>query len=41
MDGLMHVPADTEIHKRDAVRIDVIHDRSANRLAILGFSDPS
>ncbi len=40
MDGLMHVPADTEIHKRDAVRIDVIHDRAANSLAILGVSDP-
>lgn len=40
MDGLMHVPADTEIHKRDAVRIDVIHDRAANTLAILGVSDP-
>jgi molybdenum cofactor synthesis domain-containing protein len=40
MDGLMHVPADTEIHKRDAVRIEVIHDRSANSLAILGVSDP-
>lgn len=40
MDGLMHVPADTEIHKRDAVRIDVIHDRAVNSLAILGVSDP-
>lgn len=40
MDGLMHVPADTEIHKRDAVRIDVIHDCAANSLAILGVSDP-
>lgn len=40
MDGLMHVPAETEIHKRDAVRINVIHDRAANSLAILGVSDP-
>ncbi|HEY7161011.1 MAG TPA: molybdopterin molybdotransferase MoeA, partial [Acidobacteriota bacterium] len=40
MDGLMHVPADTEIHKRDAVRIDALHDRAANSLAILGVSDP-
>jgi molybdopterin molybdotransferase/putative molybdopterin biosynthesis protein len=40
MDGLMHVPADTEIHKRDAVRIDVIHDHAVNSLAILGVSDP-
>jgi len=41
MDGLMHVPADTEIHKRDAVRIDVIHDRvAANSLAMLGVPDP-
>jgi putative molybdopterin biosynthesis protein len=40
MDGLMHVPADTEIHKRDAVRIDITHDQAANTLAILGVSDP-
>jgi molybdenum cofactor synthesis domain-containing protein len=40
MDGLMHVPADTEIHKRDAVRIDVLQDRAVNSLAILGVSDP-
>jgi putative molybdopterin biosynthesis protein len=40
MDGLMHVPSDTEIHKRDAVRIDVIQECAANSLAILGTSDP-
>jgi putative molybdopterin biosynthesis protein len=41
MDGLMHVPAGTEIHKRDGVRIDIIHDRSANTLAIRGAWDPA
>ncbi len=39
MDGLMHVPADTAIHKRDAVRVDVVHDRAANTLAIRGVAD--
>ena len=39
MDGLMHVPAETEIHKRDGLRIDIILDRSANTLAIRGSSD--
>jgi putative molybdopterin biosynthesis protein len=41
MDGLMHVPAGIEIHKRDGVRIDIIQDRSANTLAIRGAWDPA
>jgi molybdenum cofactor synthesis domain-containing protein len=39
MDGLMHVPPDTAIHKRDGVRIDIVQDRSANTIAIRGATD--
>jgi putative molybdopterin biosynthesis protein len=41
MDGIMHVPAQTEIHKRDGLRVDIIQDRAANTLAIRGASDPA
>jgi hypothetical protein len=39
MDGLMHVPPGTTIKKRDAVRVDVIHDRARNSVAARGISD--
>jgi putative molybdopterin biosynthesis protein len=39
MDGLMHVPPNTAIHKRDGVRIDLVQDRSANTIAIRGVTD--
>ncbi|HSP07866.1 MAG TPA: molybdopterin molybdotransferase MoeA [Acidobacteriota bacterium] len=40
MDGWMHVPPGTEIHKRDAVRIDLIQDRTARVIAIRGANHP-
>jgi molybdopterin molybdotransferase/putative molybdopterin biosynthesis protein len=40
MDGLMHVPADTPIRKRDAVRVDLFRDITPNSLVIRGASDP-
>ncbi len=39
MDGLMHVPADTEIKKRDAVRIEVLQDQSLMTISARGISD--
>ncbi len=39
MDGLMHVPADTEIRKRDAVRIEVLQDHSLNTISAKGIPD--
>jgi hypothetical protein len=39
MDGLMHVPPRTAIHKRDAVRVDVIRDRPLNTVAVRGVVD--
>jgi putative molybdopterin biosynthesis protein len=40
MDGLMHVPPQTTIRKRDGVRIDLIHERTQNTIALKGVSDP-
>ena len=40
MDGLMHVPPQTQIKKRDGVRIDVIQNRTGNTLAGRGIKDP-
>ncbi len=40
MDGLMHVPPNTPIKKRDGVRIDVFHERAFNSLAVRGVPDP-
>lgn len=40
MDGLMHIPPQTPIRKRDGVRIDVIQDRTQNTITIRGISDP-
>lgn len=41
MDGWMHVPPGVAIKKRDAVRVDLVHDRSTNAVAIRGFEDPA
>lgn len=40
MDGLLHIPRNTPVKKRDAVRVDVIHDRSRNSVAVRGATDP-
>ncbi len=40
MDGLMHVPPQTPIKKRDGVRIDVVHERAQNTITVRGVSDP-
>jgi hypothetical protein len=40
MDGLMHIPPQTPIRKRDGVRIDVIQNRPQNTITIRGISDP-
>lgn len=40
MDGLMHVPPNTPIHKRDGVRVEIIQDRARNSTAGTGFEDP-
>ncbi|MCI0604784.1 molybdopterin molybdotransferase MoeA [bacterium] len=40
MDGLMHIPPQTPIKKRDGVRIDVIQDRPQNTITARGVSDP-
>lgn len=40
MDGLLHIPRNTPIKRRDAVRVDVIHDRSRNSVVVRGASDP-
>lgn len=40
MDGLMHVPANTPIRKRDAVRVDLIREVTQDSLVIRGASDP-
>ena len=40
MDGLMHIPPQTPIKKRDGVRIDVIQDRPQNTITVRGISDP-
>ena len=39
MDGLMHVPTNTEIKKRDAVRIEVLQDHSLNTISVRGIPD--
>jgi putative molybdopterin biosynthesis protein len=38
MDGLMHVPSNTPIKKRDAVRVDILRDPIPNSLVIRGAS---
>jgi molybdenum cofactor synthesis domain-containing protein len=40
MDGLLHVPAKTAVRKRDAVRVDVISERSRTAVVIRGCGDP-
>ena len=40
MDGLMHVPPQTQIKKRDGVRIDIVRDYSQNTIAARGVFDP-
>jgi len=40
MDGMMHIPPGTTIKKRDAVRVDVIHDRASKTVAARGIMDP-
>lgn len=40
MDGWMHVPPNTAIHKRDAVRVDLLKDRTRGVIAIRGVSHP-
>jgi putative molybdopterin biosynthesis protein len=40
MDGLMHVPPQTVIRKRDGVRVDVVHERAQNTITVRGVSDP-
>jgi molybdenum cofactor synthesis domain-containing protein len=40
MDGLMHIPPQTPIRKRDGVRVDVIQDRPQNTITVRGISDP-
>jgi len=39
MDGILHVPPQTAIKKRDGVRVDVIHDRAQNTIAAAGTAD--
>jgi putative molybdopterin biosynthesis protein len=39
MDGLMHVPTNTHIRKRDGVRVDVFQNRAKNTAAVTGYSD--
>jgi molybdopterin molybdotransferase/putative molybdopterin biosynthesis protein len=41
MDGLMHVPPQTAIKKRDGVRIDVVGERSQTTITIRGAGDPA
>lgn len=36
MDGVMHVPPNTPIHKRDAVRVNIVKARTSNVIAIRG-----
>lgn len=40
MDGWMHVPPNAPIHKRDAVRIDMLKDRAHSVIAIRGVNHP-
>ena len=39
MDGILHVPSQTAIRKRDGVRIDIVQDRSTNTIAARGIID--
>ncbi|HEY4490999.1 MAG TPA: molybdopterin-binding protein, partial [Acidobacteriota bacterium] len=41
MDGLMHVPPNVAIKKRDAVRVDIIRDRAQNSVVATGVDDPN
>src|SRR5262245_26325318 len=39
MDGILHVPPQTPIKKRDGIRIDIVQDRASNTIAARGVID--